>query len=868
MAFRKRKTARRSFDSPEALFRDRRNRSVEGVLAHQADVLRLYQDDAFEEPNVAIELPTGSGKTLVGLLIAEFRRVTCSERVLYLCPTRQLVQQVVEQAERKYDIKATPFVGKVKNYDPSAKARYQTAETVAVAPYSALFNTNPFFDSPQLIILDDAHSAENYIASNWSVGIPRQKYRDLYLGLLDMFSESLDHPQHQRFVSDEYDYTRVVEKIPTAALAERAADMSDFLDVHTSETQLQYPWSLLRGHVESCHLYFSQEAALLRPYIPPSLTHAPFAGATQRVFMSATLGNGGDLERMTGVPKFHRIPIPAGWDKQGIGRRFFMFPELSLPPEEIPSLVEELIERAGRALILVPSDAAAERYCKAIQKTGVDVFRAADIEESKDDFVEAPDAVAILANRYDGIDLLGDECRLLIIEGLPKAGNLQERFLVSKMASSILLNDRIRTRIIQAVGRCTRSATDYAAVCVLGEDFFDWMILREKRAFFHPELHGELIFGGEQSKETTAEEIIENFEAFLEHGEEWESADSDIREHRDEASQAAPPGEELLLKTAKKEVKYQYALWNGDYEKCVELAEEITGLLTIDAVKGLRGFWYYLAGSAAALAAAELEDGVYHKKAAGLYARASACIPAMPWLRRLAADSRTEEAAVDVPTDEDELLAANVERMESVFDSSAFASAAKFEREVQAIQECLDSTDSKKFEEAHRRLGELLGFEAGNANSDAAPDPWWISGGRLCLVSEDKSDAQPDGAVAIRYARQAASHPNWIREHIPLKEGAEIAAVMITPQKLVHPEVPTYAGEVGWWELDDFRAWARKALKVLRRARSQFSGPGDTLWRAKVSEMLRQEDLDPVSIVKKAQAVGLAELQKSRGAGE
>jgi hypothetical protein len=49
-----------------------------------------------------------------------------------------------------------------------------TAQTIAVTTYSALFNSNPFFNKPQVIILDDAHAAENYIASAWSLSIDRR----------------------------------------------------------------------------------------------------------------------------------------------------------------------------------------------------------------------------------------------------------------------------------------------------------------------------------------------------------------------------------------------------------------------------------------------------------------------------------------------------------------------------------------------------------------------------------------------------------------------------------------------------------------------------------------------------------------------
>lgn len=63
-------------------------------------------------------------------------------------------------------------------------------------------------------------------------------------------------------------------------------------------------------------MFFSWSEILIRPWIPPTLTHAPFANANQRLYMSATIGAGGDLERIMGVRRIHRIPIPAGWDKQ------------------------------------------------------------------------------------------------------------------------------------------------------------------------------------------------------------------------------------------------------------------------------------------------------------------------------------------------------------------------------------------------------------------------------------------------------------------------------------------------------------------------------------------------------------------------
>ena len=867
MAFVNKKTLRASTESPEALFRDLRNRKVEGLLAHQADILRRYHSEAFERPDVAIELPTGSGKTLVGLLIAEFRRVKLQQRVLFLCPTRQLVRQVAEQAETKYGIKTTPFVGAIKEFDPNDKIRYQTGQTIAVAAYSALFNVNPFFSNAQTIVLDDAHSAENYITSAWSLFIDRSKYSAIYLGMLDVLGSCLPPTIADRFKVNRADRIDAgwVEKVPNPRVLGILDGIGAFLDANTASTDLQYPWSWLKGHLEACHFYVSHGGVLIRPFIPPSLTHAPFANASQRVFMSATLGRGGDLERITGIPSLFRVPIPEGWDRQGVGRRFFMFPEHSIKEAEIDDLVVDLMKQTNRALVLVPTDKMAEHYTSLVKdKLRWSVFTASDIENSKASFISTTGAAAVLANRYDGIDLIGEECRLMIIRGLPKASNLQERFLMTRMAAGTLLDDRIRTRIIQAVGRCTRSATDYAAVCVLGDDFADWLILAEKRALFHPEFQAELQFGSEQSTDRTPSDFNENLSIFLSHGEEWANADGQILEFRDQAIQSPIVGQDALAAAAAKEVECQYCFWNFDYERACGLAQEVAGILSGDETKGFRGFWYYMGGTAAALVASSLGRKEYRAKANELYSRAANCAPAVAWLRSLESNESAEVDS-DAP---DELLQFNVDAIEALFDNRGYSSPRKFEADVEEIRRGLFDDDAHRFEEGHRRLGELLGFVSDNSAGIATPDPWWISSGSLCLVSEDKSDSKSDAPIPVKHSRQAASHRLWIEKNVALEKGAQIVTVMITPAETIHPDAATYAGDVKYWHMDEFRKWADSAIAVMRQLRGSYPGAGTIGWRGVVVAELRKANLDPKSIIEYVSQRKLADLPQAGGSKE
>lgn len=83
--------------------------------------------------------------------------------------------------------------------------------------------------------------------------------------------------------------------------------------------------------------------------------------------------------------------------------------------------------------------------------------------------------MVILANRFDGIDFPDEERRLLFIWNLPKTTNLQEKFLINRMGASRLCAERIQTRIIQVVCRCSRNPSDYVIVCVIRDTIQNYL---------------------------------------------------------------------------------------------------------------------------------------------------------------------------------------------------------------------------------------------------------------------------------------------------------------------------------------------------------------------------------------------------------
>lgn len=500
--------------SPEEILLTLPRRTIPGVLLHQGEIMRSYAMHAVADSDVALQLPTGSGKTLVGLMIAEWRRRKFKERVVYLCPTKQLVNQVVEQSRSQYGLMVNGFTGSNRDYDPQARAEYQNGDRVAVITYNSLFNTNPFFSNPETIIIDDAHAAENYVGEMWTVRIQRtkQQHRALFEALTGVLQPHLDAHDFSRLTGrwDSHpEDRRWVDKLPSPIFAQIADEVTAVIDTHADVLDVRWAWSMIRSHLSACHFYVSAAELLIRPLLSPTWQHAPYHNARQRIFMSATLGAGGDLERLTGRRSIKRLQVPEGWDRQGIGRRFFIFPNSSLETDDVVDLRHQLMRRAGRSLVLVPSEQQAQEIRDDVTNNlGFATFTADAIEDSKQPFVATSQAVAVIANRYDGIDFPGNDCRLLFIEGLPRAANLQERFIMLRMGASQLFNDRVQTRVLQAIGRCTRSLQDYSAVVVSGEELPDYLADRRRRVYLHPELQAELEFGIEQSVGTTVADII------------------------------------------------------------------------------------------------------------------------------------------------------------------------------------------------------------------------------------------------------------------------------------------------------------------------------------------------------------------------
>lgn len=851
-----------SFSDPNEMYRDYKKRKINGIIDYQSDMIKKYMEEAYNKSNVknvAFELPTGSGKTLIGLLIAEFLRKKNKHKVLYLCSTKQLVNQVVTQSNSKFGIDAIAFTGSKKDYSITDKNDYERANKIAVSTYSSLFNVNTFFNDVDILIFDDAHSADTYIASNWTLQINKNDQKVLFTELTELFKDSMSTYQYDIMIKDSVfsDDMDKYDKIPNIKLREKILDLYKIVNSSVEQGTLYYPWQNIKENLHACNVFLSYNQILIKPLISPTLTYRPFADAKQRIYMSATLGNGGELERTFGVTKIKKLEFDRT-KNIGIGRRFFMFPNASFEQKDNYSFMKSLSEAAGRMVILTENDKQAESIKNFFGENIINTFSGKDIELSKDGFLKTENGVVVLSNRYDGVDFPGDECRMLVMFSSPKATNIQDKFLISRFGASILYREKIKTKLIQAIGRCTRSTIDYAAVCIFGDELTNTISHPKNVENFPPELQAEIEFGYEQSeKKDDFEQILENLNYFLSQSDEWQEVESVIQESRNEKIKnelTTKPEIQALNDIAKNEVQYQYALWRKDYDSALTEINCILSVLNGSALQGYRGFWNYLSGCIC-FEKSLLGEDQYYTKAYDNFKSASKTTHSIKWLLDL-----IPKTVQNSEIENDYFFDDIVIRLEKQILSLA---PYKFESKIIQILSLLNDTDGKRFEMGHEELGNFLGYISKNSTDPASPDPWWIINEKLCIVSEDKVYESTDKAIPPKDIREAVTHETWIRnQEKQINSNAEIITVFITNTKFIEKSAKNLSNNIYYLNREDFVSWANRALGLIRTLKETLKEEGDYEWRKNAKQAMIATKITPLDFLQLIKRKNVNEMEE------
>lgn len=770
-------------ETPERTFPllPRTGSNSDGLWSQQTDILRDYMAHV-DTHDLAVELPTGTGKTLPGLLIADWRRRARRGRSLFACPTVQLVKQVMKAAERE-GVPVVDLSGGWRTWDTADSTRYESARATAIVTYSTVFNVNPHVGEPDVLVFDDAHAADQYVSSAYTVSISRRELPSVYEDLLEALKPGLTNERHAQLIMTTPGLgTKASIDALFPALrddwiepVDHALNKLSGIDSRAANDQA-FRYAAIRGHLTACNVYVTWDRIEIRPLIAPTFENAVFSGARQRVYLSATLGSAGELERAFSRPSITRLRLAPEAAKPRSGRRFVLFPQLSqgADPNE---LAKQILALADRAIVLTPSDRAIDLAESEIVPDSWTAIRKDAVADSFEPFAAASRVACILANRYDGIDLPGEACRVVALYGLPRATTLHEEFLSTRARSSMALDERVRARVVQGTGRCTRGPRDWAVVVIADAETTSYLSRPEVIESLDEDLQAEIQFGLEQS-EAPAADLLDNVRIFLLREPAWQTqAEPTIAELRSAARVTLPATSAGLLAAAPHEVRAAESSWNGDFNAAGESDHQAADALSsLPDAKGYRALQLFLAAihinTAGRLQSEEervrvagtLADQAVRVAAPATWMRSSLPLPGVP--------DRPNSPADDFAIDR---LTAEV-----ALSTSTPAHHAR----IAAMNEGLSAIDHAEYEPALSTLGRLIGAEAWKPTGDGRADSVWCWGDYLWLTLEAKSEHLADGQIGLDDVRQVNEHLEFLSADRRVAIPSGSVSVMISPREV------------------------------------------------------------------------------------
>ncbi len=173
-----------------------------------------------------------------------------------------------------------------------------------------------------------------------------------------------------------------VELVPLPRWWPLADAVREVLEEAVDGTDEWFAWEdHVRDGLGACCPLVSWRQIVVRPLVPATARQSQFADAFQRIYMSATLGAGGELERIFGVRD--RAYARTG----GVGTALDR-------PAPVPSprrfaaaqcdgeTVSDAVVAAGRALVLAPTHEAVAARRQVLEQAGVPTLSASDVEKA------------------------------------------------------------------------------------------------------------------------------------------------------------------------------------------------------------------------------------------------------------------------------------------------------------------------------------------------------------------------------------------------------------------------------------------------------------------------------------------------------
>jgi len=432
--------------------------------------------------------------------------------------------------------------------------------------------------------------------------------------------------------------------------------------------------------------------------------------------------------------------VPSG--KAGAAQRLFVFAkgvnENELPYDEVRRLAAP-----RKACVIVPSGEAAKKW--------LDIAELYDSKKGHtaiQEFAQASDnRKIVLAAIYDGIDLPGKSCNVLILDGVPRGAFLHDQFIESSLDVTSLKTSGIATRTVQSIGRIFRSNTDHGVVILADRFQQEWIIGPDHLQFMPPLLQQQIQLGYEIRKlvdqgQVTYDELMESV---INGRKDWDDFyNSEISKLQTEAR---PKEAQWADKIAVAEYQAFRDLWEGRHRKAAEALIKLASEAE-QHEKSLAGWFSHWAGLAVTL------DGDV-SSAKPLFQHA-ANVKAV--LGRM-----TAGAVISAPPAEP---GAQAVRIAQTYGSEVLTKLNKIQQQLAG-----DGGPNADFhEEALMALGACLGFVASRPDKDTGTGPdvlWTLPELGVAVSLEAKTQKQNPKAYKKKHVSKLHDDWTWLDNNAP-----------------------------------------------------------------------------------------------------
>lgn len=414
------------------------------------------------EPDLVIKMNTGGGKTVVGLLQLKSSLNEGVGPATYVVPDRYLAEQVRKEAAA---------LGLATTDEPRSPD-FLGCKAILVANVYKLVNGLSVFGTAGsqrriaigTLLIDDAHACISTVEEQFTLNI--ESGHKAYAALLDLFAADLSHQSKPGYLDIKQGDPSAVLQIPFWAWADRQERVLKILHPHREDEGFLFVWPLISESLPICRVAISCNGIQIAPPCPPIDRIPSVTSAKRRIYMTATLPDDSVL-----VTHFAANPLsvarPITPKTAGdLGDRMILTP-LDTHPGVDETEVHSVLARLAAShnvVVIVPS----RRRAQLWKHIAAAIYDKDTIEAGVAGLQAGHVGLVVLVNKYDGIDLPGDACRVLAIDGLPESYGELDRLDALALSDTEAFVTRQIQRIEQGMGRGVRSNEDWCAVLLLG----------------------------------------------------------------------------------------------------------------------------------------------------------------------------------------------------------------------------------------------------------------------------------------------------------------------------------------------------------------------------------------------------------------